>query len=149
MNDFINLKTSFNLVSKALFDSVAIENDKLCEKKQKLKVLKNKLGDSSQTNYVIVNCGGNCFEVDRRALNSDLTFPQFRFVLMSGRFDHLLPKDKNGRIFLDLDAKWMQPHVSLLQDLEMWDGEYTCFLSYRIDNKLIRTICIVKVGQVP
>jgi hypothetical protein len=27
----------------------------------------------------------------------------------SGRWDHVLPRDKSGRIFLDLDAKWVKP----------------------------------------
>ncbi len=44
------------------------------------------------------------------------------FALISGKYDHLLPKVKNGRIFLDLDAKWVEPLINLAQDITMWDG---------------------------
>jgi hypothetical protein len=116
MNDPKCLQSSLDSTNRALSDSVTMEYEKLFEKKRKLKVLKDQLGDTSQK-YATINCGGNCFQVDREALNTDLLSPKLRFALMSGRFDHLLPKDKNDHVFLDLDVKWMQPH---LQCCKIW-----------------------------
>jgi hypothetical protein len=42
--------------------------------------------------------------------------------IVSGRWDHVLPRDKAGRIFLDIDEKWIKPifqylyHLSLAHD---------------------------------
>jgi hypothetical protein len=42
--------------------------------------------------------------------------------IVSGRWDHVLPLDKAGRIFLDIDEKWIKPifqhlyHLSLAHD---------------------------------
>jgi hypothetical protein len=43
--------------------------------------------------------------------------------LLSGKYDHLLPKDKHGRIFLDLDLRWIASTFNLIRDMAMWDGD--------------------------
>jgi TLD len=39
--------------------------------------------------------------------------------LFSGRWDHVLPLDKRGRIFLDLDLKWVKPILQHLYHLSI------------------------------
>ncbi|KAG5185851.1 hypothetical protein JKP88DRAFT_140119, partial [Tribonema minus] len=64
---------------------------------------------------LILNVGGAKLRVKRSALthvkDSKLAW------MFSGRWDHVLPRDHSGRIFLDLDVKWFSPITQYLSKL--------------------------------
>eukprot|EP00611_Tribonema_gayanum_P023628 TRINITY_DN5000_c0_g5_i2.p1 TRINITY_DN5000_c0_g5~~TRINITY_DN5000_c0_g5_i2.p1 ORF type:complete len:410 (-),score=82.80 TRINITY_DN5000_c0_g5_i2:257-1486(-) len=64
---------------------------------------------------LILNVGGAKLRVKRSALthvdDSKLAW------MFSGRWDHVLPRDHLGRIFLDLDVKWFSPITDFLSEL--------------------------------
>eukprot|EP00611_Tribonema_gayanum_P023626 TRINITY_DN5000_c0_g4_i1.p1 TRINITY_DN5000_c0_g4~~TRINITY_DN5000_c0_g4_i1.p1 ORF type:complete len:539 (-),score=112.01 TRINITY_DN5000_c0_g4_i1:219-1835(-) len=64
---------------------------------------------------LILNVGGAKLRVKRSALthvdDSKLAW------MFSGRWDHVLPRDHSGRIFLDLDIKWFSPITQYLSEL--------------------------------
>jgi hypothetical protein len=67
-----------------------------------------------------LNIGGYCLDIKR---NTIMQAPNSMLARMSsGDWDHVLPHDTAGRIFLDLDEKWVKPifqhlfHLSLAHD---------------------------------
>jgi TLD len=67
-----------------------------------------------------LNVGGCILDLERRTV---MQAPQSMLArIFSGRWDHVLPRDKSGRIFLDVDEKWIKPifqhlyHLSLAHD---------------------------------
>jgi hypothetical protein len=67
-----------------------------------------------------LNCGGCIIDLKRSTIMVASKSMLARIV--SGRWDHVLPRDKAGRIFLDIDEKWIKPifqhlyHLSLAHD---------------------------------
>eukprot|EP00612_Vaucheria_litorea_P007657 CAMPEP_0171471492 /NCGR_PEP_ID=MMETSP0946-20130122/739_1 /TAXON_ID=109269 /ORGANISM="Vaucheria litorea, Strain CCMP2940" /LENGTH=597 /DNA_ID=CAMNT_0012000997 /DNA_START=28 /DNA_END=1821 /DNA_ORIENTATION=- len=65
---------------------------------------------------VIINVGGVYLRMSRRALTS---FPDSRLAwIFNGRWDHLLIRDDKGKVFLDLDQKWIVPIFEALTELD-------------------------------
>lgn len=66
-------------------------------------------------NIVVLNVGGVRCRVTRKAL----TFVKDTRLsyMFSGRWDHMLLRDKDGLIFLDIDANWFSPIINFLSEL--------------------------------
>jgi hypothetical protein len=69
---------------------------------------------------VAFNVGGYCLDIKRDTV---MQAPQSMLAhICSDDWDHVLPRDTAGRIFLDLDEKWVKPifqhlfHLSLAHD---------------------------------
>ncbi len=91
------------------------------EKRSLLEKLKSHFAASSEDATIVINVGGTVIDVRRELIDMHVAGGG-TFALISGKYDHLLPKDKNGRIFLDLDLKWVKPFINWAQDMTMWDG---------------------------
>ena len=63
-----------------------------------------------------LNVGGKDINV-RRSSILPRTSPDSLFsILVSGRWDNHLTKDRNGRIFLDIDPEWIEVVINVLRD---------------------------------
>jgi BTB/POZ domain len=68
-----------------------------------------------------LNIGGYNMDVKRATI---MHAPDSMLArLFSGRWDHVLPRDKSGRIFLDLDQKWVKPILQHLYHLSIADAD--------------------------
>jgi BTB/POZ domain len=64
-----------------------------------------------------LNIGGYNMDVKRATI---MYAPDSMLArLFSGRWDHVLPRDKTGRIFLDLDQMWVKPILQHLYHLSI------------------------------
>ncbi len=103
-----------------MVESLSQEWKIVSDEKQELSELKQLLPPVHAS--IKVNFGGKILELNYECLHrvpNDL----WLFSLISGKYDHLLPKDENGLIFLDLDLKGIQPHANLLLDMKLWNGD--------------------------
>ena len=75
------------------------------------------LSSSSQPSILKLNVGGKRIDIPRSTLTqikgSNLAF------IFSGKWDEILPHDKDGRIFMDFDAAWLEPILDNLRELEI------------------------------
>ncbi|KAG5176311.1 hypothetical protein JKP88DRAFT_171266 [Tribonema minus] len=71
--------------------------------------------DCNPSEILIINVGGAKLFVKRSALTHVEGSKLAR--MFSGRWDHVLPRDHSGRIFLDLDINWFHPITNLLSEL--------------------------------
>jgi hypothetical protein len=66
---------------------------------------------------IAFNIGGYCLDIKR---NTIMQAPKSVLARMSsGDWDHMLPRDAAGRIFLDLDVNWAKPIFQHLYQLTM------------------------------
>eukprot|EP00611_Tribonema_gayanum_P023935 TRINITY_DN5141_c0_g1_i1.p1 TRINITY_DN5141_c0_g1~~TRINITY_DN5141_c0_g1_i1.p1 ORF type:complete len:448 (-),score=159.88 TRINITY_DN5141_c0_g1_i1:577-1920(-) len=71
--------------------------------------------DYTPPELLTLNVGGAALTVRRSAVTH---FPDSPLAWMfSGRWDHVLPRDRNARPFLDLDVSWFKPIVGALHAL--------------------------------
>jgi hypothetical protein len=68
-----------------------------------------------------VNVGGQVVSITKDLISLLSCSSRFLFVLVSGQYDHLIQKDKNGKLFLDLDSHWVTPLFDSFRDAAMWD----------------------------
>ena len=70
---------------------------------------------SNQSSFLRLNVGGKQFDISRSVLTqikgSKLA------LIFSGKWDEILPRDKDGRIFMDFDASCMAPIIDHFQIL--------------------------------
>jgi hypothetical protein len=74
--------------------------------------------DSCLSAVIKLNVGGKNIDLKRS------TVVQVRSRLawiLSGRWDHVLPKDRDGRLFFDYDPEWFEPIINHLRDLGLQD----------------------------
>ena len=69
---------------------------------------------------VKLNVGGKRIDVSRRTVTQ---IPSRLAWILSGRWDHLLLKDKDGRLFLDFDPEWFDPIINHLRELVLKDPQ--------------------------
>eukprot|EP00281_Chroomonas_sp_CCMP1168_P020352 CAMPEP_0206227020 /NCGR_PEP_ID=MMETSP0047_2-20121206/8401_1 /ASSEMBLY_ACC=CAM_ASM_000192 /TAXON_ID=195065 /ORGANISM="Chroomonas mesostigmatica_cf, Strain CCMP1168" /LENGTH=594 /DNA_ID=CAMNT_0053650145 /DNA_START=86 /DNA_END=1870 /DNA_ORIENTATION=+ len=88
----------------------------LKERVSKFEAKVEKLAAGAQGGEVVrLNVGGTHIDVDRSTLK---IVPSRLEWLISGRWSDLLIHDKEGRIFLDVDAAWFLPIISYLKELQ-------------------------------
>ena len=68
-----------------------------------------------KSKMVKLNIGGEVHIIKRRSILSDGDQMSFLFLMISGRWDYLLPKDCNGVIFIDLDPALFKPILDKLR----------------------------------
>ena len=76
-----------------------------------------------RTDIIKINVGGRIFMIKREALISNQSDQKFLFVLLSGRWNFIIPKDRNGIIFLDLDPSWIEPSFDVLRRQLIWGSQ--------------------------
>ncbi len=75
---------------------------------------------------ISINFGGKILKINRKTFQSvlceeDKSF--FFLVLISGKYDNILPKDKTGNIFFDIDHRYIIPMLNYCSDVSIWDNE--------------------------
>eukprot|EP01132_Coremiostelium_polycephalum_P003079 gene3079-3850_t len=89
-------------------------------------------GDKNLENIVKLDIGGKYFSA---ALSTLTRYPETMLgVMFSGRYD--LPKDKEGRIFIDRDGKLFTHVLSYLRDGPLWTPPLDLDLRRRIEIEL-------------
>jgi hypothetical protein len=88
-------------------------DDKFKTEQAKTRSTSSSLNDSE---VVKLNIGGALIDIKRDAIRSNNLGWNLFSVLLSGRWDEILLKDSNGRIFLDFDSAWIDPIINLLRD---------------------------------
>lgn len=68
---------------------------------------------SSRT--LTLNVGGKIYNIDRSARSLNKSDYSILNVILSGEWDLRLPRDHNGRIFLNIDPVWIEPALTLLK----------------------------------
>ena len=72
--------------------------------------------DNEPSDYVEVNFGGKCVSISREVVGNPNIKYNFFSALFHSRWQNVLPKDKDGKIYLEMDYKWVQ---SILDAYEM------------------------------
>ena len=65
--------------------------------------------DNLDSKLVNLNVGGKILIIKRSTILSEGDDMNFLFLMISGRWDYLLPKDRDGVIFIDLDPALIAP----------------------------------------
>jgi hypothetical protein len=100
------------------------ESQKFVSMKETLKKFRDIL-DSFQvspiSSTIRLNIGGSTVVIGRKAIENFLHIDPTNnlFVLISGKYDKCLPRDKNGALFFDLDVCWVAPLLNHARDLTM------------------------------
>ena len=96
-----------------------------------------------RTDIVKINVGGRIIMIKREALISNQSDQNFLFVLLSGRWNSIIPKDRNGIIFIDLDPSWIEPIFDALRRQLIWGSHST-----KIPNAALKPTlaCIAAFG---
>ena len=98
--------------SRMLAESLGLQKDDKTNKQDDVETV------ISSPPVVKLNIGGKHLDVRR----STITQVRSRLAwILSGRWDHVLPKDKDGRLFFDLDPEWFEPIINHLRDLGLQD----------------------------
>src|SRR5688500_3151586 len=90
---------------RSISELLASDFEKISQKKMLLGELKDSFclsesSSSNQSKLIQLNVGGENMTISRNSVER-ISETNLLFKLISGKYDHLLPKDKNGRIFLD------------------------------------------------
>jgi len=95
-----------------LMTSLKLESDKIRRKyayfaeiQDDLYTTMDKYKSGTISNIIRLNIGGKKVDLPRDSITKN----NYLYTLLSGRWDHLLPKDKDGRIFFDYDYEWIEP----------------------------------------
>ncbi|KAG5176315.1 hypothetical protein JKP88DRAFT_171361, partial [Tribonema minus] len=103
--------------------------------------------DYKPTEVLTLNIGGAKLRLKRSALthieDSKLAW------MFSGRWDHVLPRDHLGRIFLDLDINWFRPITDFLSELSQSaaaDEAYLPIMQRSDDDRLGLQACVELFG---
>ncbi|KAG5184754.1 hypothetical protein JKP88DRAFT_181023 [Tribonema minus] len=108
------------------------------------------LQDYKPPSLLTLNVGGAKLLVKRSALT---LFDDSKLAWMfSGRWDHVLPRDHSGRIFLDLDVKWFSPITEYLSELSRGaaaDDVHLPLTQLSDDDKLGVQACAEMFGLCP
>ena len=67
-----------------------------------------------------LNVGGKRIDISRRTVTH---IPSRLAWILSGRWDHLLHKDKDDRLFFDFDPEWFEPIINHLRELVLQDPQ--------------------------
>jgi hypothetical protein len=59
--------------------------------------------------YISVNFGGKCLTLDRNVICNPKVKYNFFSALFHPRWQRVLPKDQAGRLYFELEYKWIQP----------------------------------------
>jgi TLD len=81
---------------------------KSCEERADTQIKEN-------STTLTLNVGGKIFNINRSAHSLNKSDYSILNVLLSGEWDLRLPRDHNGRIFLNIDPAWIEPALALLK----------------------------------
>ena len=72
-------------------------------------------GTDRNSTMVRLNVGGKLHIIKRSTMLSEGDHMNFLYLMISGRWDYLLPKDRNGVLFIDLDPALITPILDKLR----------------------------------
>ncbi|KAG5184743.1 hypothetical protein JKP88DRAFT_268499 [Tribonema minus] len=105
------------------------------------------LQDYEPPSLLVLNVGGAKLRVKRSALthvkDSKLAW------MFNGRWDHWLPRDHSGHIFLDVDVKWFSPIAEYLSELSRGTAAneaYLPIMQLSDDDRLGFRACVELFG---
>ena len=101
--------------AKSLSDRI----DLFCESQRH--PLTNPISADHSDDILTLNVGGKVIAIQKSVIKSDQL--EFLYYLFSNRWSNILPRDRDGLIFLDMDPAWIRPVLTSILRQSIFKSE--------------------------